>query len=95
LVVIICAKIYPPVTSNGKVMLIITFKFGNYRARLMISKPTKLSIEWLPKMPLLSPVRISYFCLLKMPGREDSRTPGNLLKCYLIFPFLNIPFGVP
>jgi hypothetical protein len=39
---------------NSKVMLIVILEFGNYRVRFMINKPTELSVEWLPKMPLLS-----------------------------------------
>jgi hypothetical protein len=54
LVVIIWAKIYSPVIFISKVMLIIIWKFGNYRVRLKINKPTELSVEWLPKVPLLS-----------------------------------------
>ena len=39
---------------NSKVMLIIILKFGNYQVGLMINKPTELSVEWLPKVPLSS-----------------------------------------
>jgi hypothetical protein len=41
-------------TFLNKVMLIIIFNFGNNQVRLMINKPTGLSIHRLPEMPLFS-----------------------------------------
>jgi hypothetical protein len=39
---------------NSKVMLLIILKLIKCQVGLMINKPTQLSVEWLPKVPLLS-----------------------------------------
>jgi hypothetical protein len=39
---------------NSKVTLITILKFINDQVGLMINRPTELSAEWLPKVPLFS-----------------------------------------
>ena len=46
-------KLKTPVFKR-KVISIIILKFMNYQVGLMINKPTEVSVEWLPKVPLLS-----------------------------------------
>jgi hypothetical protein len=39
---------------STKVMLITVLEFISYKVGLMINKPTEVSVEWIPKMPLSS-----------------------------------------
>jgi hypothetical protein len=39
---------------NIRVMLVIILRFINYEVGLMMNKPTELSLEWFPRVPLLS-----------------------------------------
>jgi len=66
-------KTWGELKTNIKVVLITILRFITYQVKLMINKPTERSLEWLPKVPLLSP-DATLFVSFVADGRKNRFT---------------------
>jgi hypothetical protein len=79
---------------NSKATLLIILKFIKYQVGLMIKKPTELSMEWIPKMPLSSSVAPLHKFCGGWPEEEIHAHPRNLSSA-ISFNFVYLPLTLP